>query len=186
MADIKFNCPSCSQSLEASKEMVGQIIECPSCNQTITVAESYSRNAVPLPTNQGQTKACSFCGETILSTAQKCKHCGEWLNNCAENNKTAAPKDGESEKYMLPLLLLWLFLGCFGAHSFYAGRNQSGVIYVALTLICVIFIFGVFIGDIIFAPLFLIILWLSLLVDFIQIVTGRYKNGRGDLISQWT
>ena len=184
MADIKFNCPSCNQSLEASKEMLGHIIECPSCNQTITVAESYSRNPVPRLTNQGQTKACSFCGETILSTAQKCKHCGEWLNNSAGIPKKAAPKDGGSEKKILPLFLLWLFLGCFGAHSFYAGRNQSGIIYVAL-IICVIFI-GEFFGGPIFALLFLIILGLSLLVDFIQNVTGRYKSGRDDVISQWT
>jgi hypothetical protein len=24
-------------------------------------------------------KQCPFCGEEILSTAKKCKHCGEWL-----------------------------------------------------------------------------------------------------------
>jgi len=25
-------------------------------------------------------KQCPFCGEEILSTAKKCKHCGEWLD----------------------------------------------------------------------------------------------------------
>lgn len=27
-----------------------------------------------------QTKRCPYCSEEILATAQKCKHCGEWLN----------------------------------------------------------------------------------------------------------
>ena len=26
-----------------------------------------------------QTKNCPYCGEEILATAKKCKHCGEWL-----------------------------------------------------------------------------------------------------------
>lgn len=25
------------------------------------------------------TRTCPFCGEQISETAQKCKHCGEWL-----------------------------------------------------------------------------------------------------------
>lgn len=28
-----------------------------------------------------ETKRCPYCGEEILTTAKKCRHCGEWLEN---------------------------------------------------------------------------------------------------------
>jgi len=34
------------------------------------------------------TKQCPYCGEEILTTAQKCKHCGEWLAEKQENELT--------------------------------------------------------------------------------------------------
>ena len=41
-------------------------------------------------TNQApKLKTCPYCGETILATAKKCKHCGEWLPE--KVNTTAVP-----------------------------------------------------------------------------------------------
>lgn len=37
MSDIRFNCPSCRQSLEAPPDMVGQVIDCPSCTKPIEI-----------------------------------------------------------------------------------------------------------------------------------------------------
>lgn len=31
--------------------------------------------------------SCPFCGEEILTTAKKCKHCKEWLEKEAESEK---------------------------------------------------------------------------------------------------
>lgn len=32
------------------------------------------------------TKTCPFCGEEIMETAKKCKHCGEWLDRQSEES----------------------------------------------------------------------------------------------------
>ena len=42
------------------------------------------------------TQNCPFCGEEILATAKKCKHCGEWFEEksqtkVAENTPTVKP-----------------------------------------------------------------------------------------------
>lgn len=43
-----------------------------------------------------ETKSCPYCGEEILATAKKCKHCGKWLEQkcpqCGEWVKAEAKK----------------------------------------------------------------------------------------------
>jgi len=39
MADINFDCPHCSQNLDAPEDMMGVEIECPACGETITIAD---------------------------------------------------------------------------------------------------------------------------------------------------
>ncbi len=93
MSEFTFNCPHCEQALEAPEDMLGQTIECPSCNGSIQLPEPEPQ-APPEPgpaqapkkkvvTNRskpsGSTMLCPYCGEHILRSAQKCKHCGEFL-----------------------------------------------------------------------------------------------------------
>ena len=69
-----------------------------------------------------------------------------------------------SERRILPAFLLCFFLGVFGAHRFYAGKIGTGVLEL-LT-------FG---G--------LGIWWL---VDMILILTGSFRDGDGQKITEWT
>ena len=40
-----------------------------------------SQSTVSIEDMNTNTKLCPCCGEKILTTAKKCKHCGEWLEN---------------------------------------------------------------------------------------------------------
>jgi len=90
MPDFKFNCPHCNQSLEAPEELLGQQINCPNCNVSIQLPKPHSsvpptpdpikEQTVTLPPKTtGGIRPCPYCGEAILISAQKCKHCGEFL-----------------------------------------------------------------------------------------------------------
>lgn len=90
MADFKFNCPHCKQSLEAPEDMLGQQINCPACNGVITLPEA----GPPSPPQSQNTRACPFCGEQILVVAIKCKHCGEFLDG--RNRQAVTPKPNKT------------------------------------------------------------------------------------------
>ncbi len=109
MQEIKFNCYHCGQPLEAPNNMRGEIMDCPQCQRSLVIPETTT---VP------KRIACPFCAEIILESAKKCKHCGGVLTG--------------SEKRILPLLILAIFLGIFGIHAFYAGRWGQGIIYIVL------------------------------------------------------
>lgn len=82
MGDFEFNCPHCDQSLEVPDDMLGSMIDCPACEGQISLPDPEPEIDVEpiVDTPILDTKACPFCGETILTSAQKCKHCGEFLN----------------------------------------------------------------------------------------------------------
>jgi hypothetical protein len=61
MADIKFNCPHCEQSLEAPEDMLADVVDCPSCNTRIQIPRPQQRTAPTggkgtLPQTAGQVQ----------------------------------------------------------------------------------------------------------------------------------
>ena len=73
-----------------------------------------------------------------------------------------------SPKSRLAALLLALFLGGFGVHSFYCGKVGAGIGQLLIT----IFTLGIF-G------------WIWPLIDVILIAVGTYKDGMGRRVLNW-
>lgn len=69
-----------------------------------------------------------------------------------------------SEKNRLAALLLCLFLGEIGVHRFYVGRTGSAILQIVTA------------GG----------LGVWLLVDFIMIIAGSFKDKDGKVLKEWT
>lgn len=127
------------------------------------------------------TTTCPFCAESIRATAKKCKHCGEIVDPTlrevrsinSNRHDTGSPShrdnSGSSDKKIVPAALLCWFLGMFGAHRFYVGKNGSGVAMLLTSL--------TFVGIIVTA------IWE--IVDLIAILSGKFEDDKGSKLTEW-
>lgn len=122
-------------------------------------------------------KFCQECGTAIARDAITCSQCG--ASQSSERpvyvEVRQQPSENESKKSRLVALLLFIFLGYLGAHRFYAGKVVTGIL---------IILFGLFGFVTLGIPWFLLGIWL--IVDFILIVTGAFKDSKGKRITQWS
>ena len=99
---MKFQvyCPYCDEIFKFASKMIGTTFKCTKCNQTFTIPdpetqthepESCNPESEPTSDNTKNVKKCPYCGEEILKTAIKCKHCKEFLNE--EPNKRVITAD---------------------------------------------------------------------------------------------
>lgn len=104
---------------------------------------------------------CKNCGAEIDDKAVICIKCGCSTGN--ENKKPASDKN-ISEKSRLAAALLCWFFGIIGVHRFYVGKVGSGIAQ--------IFTLG---G-----------LGIWVLIDFIMILCGSFKDDKGHIVQKWT
>ena len=101
------------------------------------------------------TKYCQSCGTLIDVRAVVCPKCGIL--------QPVPPGMGESEKKILPAVILCGVFGVFGAHRFYTGKIPTAILQL-VTLGG----FGI---------------WA--LVDFIRLVIGSFKDADGNRLTEW-
>ena len=93
----------------------------------------------------------------------------------------------KNDKSMVVAALLCLFLGGLGMHRFYAGKVGTGILAMAMSGLGVILIVvgfaaamaGASAGIFVVAWIDLATLGLWLLIDFIRIVMGKFKDKAG-------
>jgi predicted amidophosphoribosyltransferase len=111
---ISIICPSCRAKMKAPAAAIGKRVKCVTCGQPLVIEanppaplmevqsvaeEPFLAELVPSPTY----KACPFCGENVLQSARKCKHCGETLDvalRAAEEAKQMARRSDRPNVYM--------------------------------------------------------------------------------------
>ena len=98
---------------------------------------------------------CRACGVQMHQSAHACPGCGATQN---------VQGFSESQKRIVPAMLLCFFFGFLGVHRFYVGKVGTGILQL-LT-------FG---G-----------LGIWALIDFIMIVCGSFRDSEGHVINLWT
>ena len=74
-----------------------------------------------------------------------------------------------SDKSRLAAFLLAFFLGGFGVHRMYVGKVASGIIQLLLTI----------------SLIGILVVWIWVLIDWIFILTGEFKDKEGRRIVKW-
>lgn len=105
---------------------------------------------------QENEKYCVECGALINIKAEICPKCGVRQPYIPEINEEQIKSEN---KWIITLILCW-FVGVFGVHRFYTGHILIGIIQLLTLGGCGIWV----------------------LVDFIIIIVGNFKDAKGNPI----
>lgn len=139
---IRAACAACATKLKIEDKMAGKSVRCPKCKAPVLVPVMEPVQAampeiphispqplqptapviMPKADEPQEGRLCQFCGESILATARKCKHCGEMLDG-SKPIQTVAPNPGTAA---LLEVLPGLF-GVFGIGHMYSGNIGLGL-----------------------------------------------------------
>lgn len=118
---------------------------CPECGNLNTnsplVAVQKTQNTDNITPNTDKSyKLCPYCNEQIRAEAQKCKHCGEFLNNkpLTSNRINSINNSGQGDYITIPSSIKRWSWGAFFLNWIWGIGNKS-----YLTLLTFIPVFGI-------------------------------------------
>jgi len=82
-----------------------------------------------------EKKLCPYCGEEILATAKKCKHCDTWLNVSPTNKEFKSYETGNRKNIAIGYDICGLVFSCvsvFVACSILEDRSDADFIYMCI------------------------------------------------------
>ena len=77
------SCPNCSKKLNVPSSAIGKKARCNGCQQVIQLQENVFRKTT---SGASGIKQCVSCGKNVLSSQNKCNHCGGSLASNASRN----------------------------------------------------------------------------------------------------
>jgi TM2 domain-containing membrane protein YozV len=143
---------------------------CRNCGKELTGSPEFCMNCGAKPL--AGTSFCPGCGAPTVPLAEICIKCG---------TRVAKELAGDiSPKSRLATTLLAFFLGEFGAHRFYIGKNGTAIVMLLLGIVglSTVWFFG-------FGLALLIAVGIWAFVDFIVAVVGSMRDNDGKLIQKW-
>lgn len=157
---------------------------------------------------------CKYCGKKLPDNSVFCSQCGKQISLGNSQNSNTEFKAAEiqsvrpvntslfeparenqsryipteSSKSRLVAALLAFFLGEFGAHRFYVGKKASGFFQLILGLSFLIALICAALDGLELAFVFFVVgvawsLWL--IIDFITILCGSFKDKDGLPLTDW-
>jgi TM2 domain-containing membrane protein YozV len=153
---------------------------CGNCGEELTGSPRFCIYCGTKP--MAGTNFCPWCGTPTVSVTEICIECGARI--AKESAGSISPK------LRLAVTLLAFFLGIFGAHRFYIGKNETASVMLffsilGLTILGLATISQLNGGWFLWGLSFIIALEIWAFVDFIFAVTGRMKDNEGRLIQKW-
>ncbi len=110
---------------------------------------------------------CKNCGKELSSEINYCPYCGTpQFESSRIRNINNVDNKNVSKRSRTIAACLAFFLGAFGIHRFYLGKNKTGILQIILT--CCLGVGAI---------------WA--LIDFAIILCGTFRDNEGLLVSNW-
>lgn len=139
---------------------------CKNCGKEIADNAAVCVNC-GVPVGKGSS-FCHNCGTETNDEAAVCVKCGVSLNEKTDS------ADSTNKKSKSLAVILAIAVGVFGIHDFYLGYKKRGIIKLICTILAIltsVIIIGI-------VPLLVVAIWI--LIDMINIVTGKMTDADGN------